>query len=120
MPELASPAGQQVDVEVTGTMSTDDRRYAVERIGSLAAFAHRPLRRAHVTFETSHRPAVGQRVTVTANLDVGGSALAARAEGATHRDAVDLLRRRLYSRLARQHRGPTRVYAWITRAAHRR
>src|SRR6266699_3753394 len=44
MPRSAFDAPQQLDIEVTGHLSAEERQYAAEKIAALATYAHKPLR----------------------------------------------------------------------------
>jgi ribosome-associated translation inhibitor RaiA len=119
MTRSVSNAPQELDVEVTGALSSEERRYATEKIASLATYTHKPLRHAHLTVGTSRNPAVAQRVSVSVSLDVDGRALTAKAVGASPREAVDTVRHRLYMQLSRGRNFPVRAYAWVSRPMHR-
>jgi len=119
MTRSAPHAPQPLDIEVTGALSAEERQYAAEKIASLATYAHKPLRHAHLTIGTSRNPAVAQRVSASASLDVDGRTLTAKAVGTTPREAVDTVRHRLYVQLGRRQRFPARAYAWVSRPMHR-
>jgi ribosome-associated translation inhibitor RaiA len=102
MSETMEQGSETVPVEVTGIGSPQERRYAVEKVRSLATYAHRPVRRAHVTIATTNDPAPGRRVRIAANLDVDGRVVHAEAVGGDVRACVDALRQRLYTKLSRR------------------
>lgn len=112
-------AASQLEVEITGSMSPEERRYTTERIGSLATYSHKPVLHAHVTVEYPRHAAADQRADVSATFDVSGRTVTATATGATTREAVDALRQRMQTRLSRQRRGRARVYAWVSGASRR-
>jgi ribosomal subunit interface protein len=126
MTEEASQAVEppQADVEVTGPVSAQERQHIEERIASLVAHTHRPLKHAHVTVAATHNPSAKPHVSVSARLDLDGLALTAHAAGETVAEAVDEAHRRLERQLSRERdrgreRTVRRAYAWVSRAVRR-
>lgn len=116
---------QSFPVEVTGAASQAERQYAVEKIQSLAQYAGRPVRRAHVTLSkaddrTPTRSISAPRTQAAASVDVDGHHVIAKATGATAREAVDRARQRLYAQLAWRKRPLRAAYAWVSRKPVRR
>lgn len=126
MAHIPQQVRESFPVEVTGAASQADRRYAAEKVRSLAQYAERPVRRAHVTLsKADDRSSVRRAHTRTApvqaaaSLDVDGRAVNAKATGATVHEAVDRLRQRLYAQLAWRKRPLRAAYAWVSRPLRR-
>ncbi|HLK43049.1 MAG TPA: HPF/RaiA family ribosome-associated protein [Thermoleophilia bacterium] len=123
-PHIPQQVREPVPVDVTGAASQADRRYAVEKIRSLAQYAGRPVKRAHVILgkaddRSPARRARSPRVQAVASLDVDGRPVNAKATGATAHEAVDRLRQRLYAQLAWRKRPLRAAYAWVSRSPRR-
>ncbi|MBS2964171.1 HPF/RaiA family ribosome-associated protein [Actinocrinis puniceicyclus] len=118
-------SAESVLVEVTGPLSSEDRRYAVDKLHALAAYTRQQLRRVHVTVAVSGNPAASHPVRVGVSLDVNGRIVQAHAEGDSVPACVDAVRQRLYMRLVRQHTREVQArwrwhWRWYSRSAHRR
>lgn len=93
---------ESVLVEVTGPHTPDERRYAVEKFHALAAYAHRPLRRVHVSVVVSGNPGALHPVSLSVTVDLDGQSVHAHAAGESVYECVDTVRQRLYAKLVRQ------------------
>jgi ribosome-associated translation inhibitor RaiA len=111
---VTGPDCESIMIEVTGPVSQSERRYAAEKVHALAAYTHRPLRRAHVTITVSGNPSAAHRVHISVNLDVDGRTVHAEADGDNVRESMDVLRQRLYIQLARRQSLRARAYAWVS------
>ncbi|MCH9736583.1 MAG: HPF/RaiA family ribosome-associated protein [Actinomycetia bacterium] len=89
-----------VDVTMRGELH-DGADYARRKIGGLGRLTHRPVLYARVKLTRHGDPAVERPVVAQANLDVEGRLVRAQVQGATVREAVDLLEARLRQRLER-------------------
>lgn len=101
---MRSDAGLTPDVAVhvtTKGVTSDAAEYARTKIGRLGKYAHRPVRYARVRLSALRGAAVQERVVAQANLDVDGRIVRAQVEGATAREAIDLIEERLRHRLHR-------------------
>ena len=88
-----------VVVELDGRIAARARRYAHDKISTLARYAPEPTEFAHVRITTN-----GPRtITVHANLDVNGTPVIAKAEAPTFEEAVDAVHDQLHGRLLRMH-----------------
>lgn len=119
MSRISGQPAEPIAVEVTGPLSQAERRYVMEKLHALAAYARRPLRRAHAMVVISGNPAAAHRVHISADLDVDGRAVHADAAGDSVRESVDRVRQRLYARLVRQRSFSERVRSRASRSARR-
>ena len=95
-------AAESILVELTGPFTREERHYAVEKFHALAAYAHRPLRRVHVTVVVSGNPGAVHPVQLSATIDLDGRLVQSHAAGDSVRECIDLARQLLYNRLIRQ------------------
>lgn len=102
MPRAIHQGTESVLIEVTGLHGPEERRYAVEKFHALAAYAHRPLRRVHVTVVVSGNPGALHPVSLSATVDVDGRSVHAHAAGESVHECIDAARQRLYGKLIRQ------------------
>jgi ribosome-associated translation inhibitor RaiA len=98
-----------VSVQFVGATSAEEREYAVEQIDSLIRCA--PIHTARVAISRVGDPADPRRVEVRVNLRGDRLFAHAGAHGSTAREALDLVRRRLYRLLTHErhlprHAGP--------------
>ena len=96
-----SPQDLEVDVTTHGRLPGAAADYARDKIGGLAKFTRRPVLYARVRLSRHADPAVARPVVAQANLDVDGRPVRAQVDGATAREAIDLLEARLKRRLER-------------------
>jgi ribosome-associated translation inhibitor RaiA len=89
-----------VDVTTHGRLP-GAAEYARSKVGDLARLTHRPVLHARVRLTRHADPAVARSVVAQANIDVDGRLVRAQVEGATAREAIDLLVARLRRRLDR-------------------
>jgi ribosome-associated translation inhibitor RaiA len=108
---------ESVLVEVIGLRTPEERRYAVEKFHALADYAHRPLRRVHVTVVVSGNPGALHPVSLGVTVDLDGQCVHAHAAGESTFECVDIVRQRLYAKLVRQRARRARERAT---APHRR
>ena len=116
MSRVSSQAAESILVEMTGPFTREERHYAVEKFHALAAYAHRPLRRVHVTVVVSGNPGAVHPVELSATIDLDGRPVQSHAAGDSVRECVDLARQQLYNRLIRQRAPHSRKR--IARARH--
>jgi ribosome-associated translation inhibitor RaiA len=95
-------AAESVLVEVTGPLSSAERRYTIDKLHALAAYTRQPLRRVHVAVAVSGNPAANRPVRVSVGLDVNGRVVQARADGDSVHACIDAVRQRLYMRMIRE------------------
>jgi ribosome-associated translation inhibitor RaiA len=92
---------ESVLVELTGPHTPEERHYAVEKFHALAAYAHRPLRRVHVTVVVSGNPGALHPVSLSVTVDLDGQSVHAHAAGESTYECIDTVRQRLYAKLIR-------------------
>lgn len=102
MSRISGQAAESILVEMTGPFSREERHYAVEKFHALAAYTHRPLRRAHVTVVASVSPGAPRPIRLSATIDLDGQSVQAHVAGDSVRECIDLARQRLYGRLVRK------------------
>jgi ribosome-associated translation inhibitor RaiA len=102
MSRVIRQEAESVLIEVTGPHTPEERHYAVEKFHALAAYAHRPLRRVHVTVVFSGNPGALHPVSLSVTVDLDGQCVHARAAGESMYECIDTVRQRLYGKLVRQ------------------
>ena len=96
----ALPAVIDVDVTTDGDLA-GAADYAREKIRRLGRLTRRPVLHASIKLSQHCDPSIERPVIARANLDVDGRLVRAQVEGATPREAVDLLAAALRHRLER-------------------
>jgi ribosome-associated translation inhibitor RaiA len=102
-------------VEVVGAPSSEEREYAVEKIGSLSRYA--PIRSARVAMQMVGDPLDPQWAEARVNLNGDRLFVHAGARGSSMHEAVNVVRQRLYQMLTHQRH---RSHRATTRSASRR
>lgn len=128
MQNTVSPAEPILQVSAGRYVSDAGADYAREKIGRALAHAPEPVLSARVRLTGHGDPALGGSVVAQANVNLAGRPVRVQVTGTSTREAVDLLRARLESRLARisRHweavrggRGAGAVHEWRHGAAPR-
>ena len=101
-------AADDVVVRLGGDIAAVDRVYAQEKVAHVARIAPRPVRYAKVDLHIEPDPARVRPAVATAELDVDGRVVHAKADAATMHEAIDLVEARLRVALERlAHRVPS-------------
>jgi ribosome-associated translation inhibitor RaiA len=106
LPEASSVP--MIVVASTGDIGEDDKRYASERILSLAEIIEEPILFVRVKLGRDTDPARARKATAQVTLDVNGDPVRAHVAAHTMHEAIDLVQRRLRDRIEHraQHRAP--------------
>lgn len=94
------PSVLDIDVTTHGQLP-GAADYARDKIGALGPLTHEPVLHARVKLTRHPDPAIDRPVIAQANLNVNGRLVRAQVDGATAREAIDLLESRLRRRLER-------------------
>ncbi len=90
-----------VEMVVQGSVPSEVRSYAEDKIVSLARYTREPILHARIRLRMSNDPAMTRPAIAQANLDVNGRPVRVQAGGRTLYESVDILHDQLRRRLGR-------------------
>jgi hypothetical protein len=98
----ATGAGFAVITQSVGTVPAGAREYAREKIVALAHVTGEPILGARITLRLEAAAAPARPAVVQVEMDVNGHPVRAHADGATLREATDLVQSRVRAQLGRR------------------